>query len=62
MLTNSVSKFILSNCGVVGGLGGGRAKLNVLQIVQSAFVRWLCSSFNFAKRWLSSVFCLNAES
>ena len=34
---------------VVGGHGCGWAKLNVLQIVSAC--AWLCSSFNFAKRW-----------
>jgi hypothetical protein len=35
--------------GVVGGLGSGWAKLNVVFLCRQ--VRWQNTSFNFAKRW-----------
>jgi len=42
-------KFSLSACRVVGGLGCGWAKLNVVFLCRQ--VRWQNTSFNFAKRW-----------
>jgi hypothetical protein len=49
-------KFSLSTYRVVGGLGCGWAKLNVVFLCRK--LRWQNTSFNFAKRWhFVSRFC-----